>query len=220
MLGHWRSKRTGQADQPIRVHADWSGPFLALFHVPFHQEEANFIKKGQTLDFDEWPKLRDHWNSFVEYKMSEGSGNKVRVNVANASKKEYHHHLGQDSYMSAIPKWKKMEQDLFDQGIIQATIDWPDRSKNWYYAHGGNLSYEDGTLMFNETIRQKAKKLIQNIEDAEAVKLKVDRENDELTLVLGNPKHPGCCRGYGVVPWKFTFRRDINSYRSRKQRKE
>ena len=86
-----------------------------------------------------------------------------------------------------------MEQDLFDRGIIPTTIDWPDRSKNWYYAHRGNLSHEDRTLIFNETIRQKALRLIQNIEDAKAGKLKVDRENDELTLALKNPERPGYC---------------------------
>jgi hypothetical protein len=27
-------------------------------------------------------------------------------------------------------------------------------------------------------------------------RLKVDREMDRLNLTLGNPEHPGCCRGY------------------------
>jgi uncharacterized FlgJ-related protein len=54
---------------------------------------ANFIKKGQTPDFDEWPKLRDHWEAFVEYKTSEDGANRVKANVANAGK-EYHHRLG------------------------------------------------------------------------------------------------------------------------------
>jgi hypothetical protein len=33
--------------------------------------------------------------------------------------------------------------------------------------------------------------------------VKVDREIDELTMALKNPEHPGRCRGFGVVPWKF-----------------
>lgn len=114
--------------------------------------DANFIEKGRTPGFDEWPKLRDHWKSFVEYKMSEGGASKVRINVANASK-EYHHHLGRGGYSTAIPRWRNMEQDLIDRGIVPATLDWPDRLKNWYYAHEGNLSQEDATLVFNKTIR-------------------------------------------------------------------
>jgi hypothetical protein len=33
--------------------------------------------------------------------------------------------------------------------------------------------------------------------------VKVDREIDELTMALKNLEHPGCCRGFRVVPWKF-----------------
>jgi hypothetical protein len=50
--------------------------------------------------------------------------------------------------------------------------------------------------------------------------VKVDREMDELTMALKNPEHPGCYRGYGVVPWKFALRGDIATYRSRRRRRE
>ncbi|XP_072148152.1 uncharacterized protein [Setaria viridis] len=182
--------------------------------------DTHYIKKGKTPDFNAWPKLRDHWDAFVEYKRSEEGVKKITTNVANASQKGYHHHLGRGGYGSAIPKWRKMEQDLIERGIIPATIEWPERSKNWYYAHGGSLSQEDGTLIFNDRIREKAEHLMKNIEDSKAGRLRVDRENDELTLALGNPEHPGRCRGFGVVPWKFAFRGDSASYRSRKRRKE
>jgi hypothetical protein len=43
---------------------------------------------------------------------------------------------------------------------------------------------------------------------------------DELTMALGNPEHPGCCRGYEVVPWKYAFEGNLDSYKSRKRRKE
>jgi hypothetical protein len=43
---------------------------------------------------------------------------------------------------------------------------------------------------------------------------------DELTMALGNPKHPGRCRGYGVVPWKYAFKCNLDSYISHKRRKE
>jgi hypothetical protein len=58
------------------------------------------------------------------------------------------------------------------------------------------------------------------IEDVKAGRLKVDREMDELTLALGNPEHLGRCRGYGVVPWKYAFKGNLDSYRRRKRRKE
>jgi len=113
-----------------------------------------------------------------------------------------------------------MEDDLLAKGIILAVFDWPDRSKNWYYAHGGRLNPNDGTLEFPPTLREKAIEIMKKIEDVKAGRLKVDREIDELTLALGNPKHPGRCRGYGVVPWKFAFKGNIDSYRSRKRRRQ
>jgi hypothetical protein len=58
------------------------------------------------------------------------------------------------------------------------------------------------------------------IEDVKAGRLKVDREMDELTMALRNPEHHGRCRGYWVVPWKYVFKGNLNSYRSRKRRKE
>ena len=113
-----------------------------------------------------------------------------------------------------------MEDDLLAKGIILAVFDWPDRSKNWYYAHGGRLNPNDGTLEFPPTLREKAIEIMKKIEDVKAGRLKVDREIDELTLALGNPEHPGRCRGYGVVPWKFAFKGNIDSYRSRKRRRQ
>jgi hypothetical protein len=58
------------------------------------------------------------------------------------------------------------------------------------------------------------------IQDAKAGRLKVDREMDELTMALGNLEHTGRCRGYGVVQWKYAFKGNLDSYRSRKRRKE
>jgi hypothetical protein len=125
----------------------------------------------------------------------------------SASKKgEYNHRLGRGGYVAAIPKWHKMEQDLIAKGIISAVFHWPERSKNWYYAHGGRLNPYDGTLEFPPTLREKALELLNKIEDVKAGRLKVDREMDKLTMALGNPEHPGCCRGYGVVPWKYAFK--------------
>jgi hypothetical protein len=57
------------------------------------------------------------------------------------------------------------------------------------------------------------------IEDFRAGRVKVDREIDELTMELKNREHPGRCRGFGVVPWKFAFRGDIATYQSYKRRR-
>jgi hypothetical protein len=41
----------------------------------------------------------------------------------SASKKgEYNHRLGRGGYVVAIPKWRKMEQDLITKGIISAVF--------------------------------------------------------------------------------------------------
>jgi hypothetical protein len=78
----------------------------------------------------------------------------------------------------------------------------------------------DGTLEFPPTLREKAVEIMKKIEDDKAGRLKVDREMDDLTLALGNPEHSGCCRGYGVVLWKYAFKGNINRYTSYKRRRE
>jgi hypothetical protein len=113
-----------------------------------------------------------------------------------------------------------MEQDLIAKGIISAVFHWPERLRNWYYAHGGRLNPDDGTLEFPPTLREKALELMNKTEDVKASRLNVDREMDELTMALGNPEHLGRCRGYAVVLWKYAFKGNLDSYKSRKRRKE
>jgi hypothetical protein len=162
----------------------------------------DFIKNNRTPNWDEYLKIKGHWKSFVEYKKSETFAQKSAQVKNSASKKgEYNHRLGQGGYAVEIFKWRKMEQDLITKGIISAVFHWPERSKNWYYAHGGRLNLDDGTLEFLPTLRDKALELMNKIEDVKAGRLKVDREMDELTMSLGNPEHQdvagvtGWCRG-------------------------
>ena len=83
----------------------------------------NYIKKGKTQEFTrDLAKQKDHWNAFVAYKSSELGIRNVEKAKENASKKVYHHTLGQDGYKMAKPKWEKMEQDLIDKDITPATI--------------------------------------------------------------------------------------------------
>jgi hypothetical protein len=93
-----------------------------------------------------------------------------------------------------------------------SVVDWPERVKNWYYAHGGTINSEDGTLDFPPSLREAALEILKIIEDVRADRVKVDREINELTMALTNLEHPGCCRSFGVVPWKFAFKGDIATF--------
>ena len=42
-------------------------------------------------------------------------------------------------YKSAVPKWEQAEAALIAKGITPGTVDWPERSKHWFYGHGGSL---------------------------------------------------------------------------------
>jgi hypothetical protein len=91
-----------------------------------------------------------------------------------------------------------MEEDLLAQGTIPAVFDWPERVKNWYYAHGGTINSEDGTLDYPPSLRETALEILKILEDVRAGRVKVDREIDELTMALKNPERPGRCRGFGL----------------------
>jgi hypothetical protein len=148
----------------------------------------------------------------VEYNKSEDFAKASARGKQSRGKKEHDHHLGRGGYVFAIAKWLKMEEDLLTQGTIPAVVDLPDRVKNWYYSHGGTINSEDGTLNYPPLLRETALEILKIIEDVRAGRVKVDREIDELTMALKTPEHPGRCRGFGVVPWKFSFRGDIATY--------
>lgn len=140
-------------------------------------------------------------------------------NKENAAKKKYHHHLGSGGYSVAMPKWEEMEASLIERGIEPATANWPERSKFWYYAHGGTLNPVDGSLVFSDQIREAARRLTDAVEASSQGTFRPDREKDELSLALQTPEHPGRTRGKGVIPWKIGFKEDIHTYRSRMRSK-
>jgi hypothetical protein len=114
-------------------------------------------------------------------------------------------------------RWKK----TFSHKVpYQLVVDWLEQVKNWYYAHGGTINSEDGTLDYPPSLRETALEIFKILEDVRAGRVKVDREIDELTMALKNPEHPRRCRDFGVVPWKFGFRGDIATYRSRRRKRE
>jgi hypothetical protein len=156
----------------------------------------------------------------VEYKKSEDFTKASARGKKSCGKKEHDHYLGRGGYAFAIPKWRKMEEDLLAQGTIPVVVDWPERLKNWYYAHGGTINSEDGTLHYPPSLSEIALEILQIIKDVRVCRVKVDKQIDELNMVLKNSEHPGRCKGFGVVPWKFAFRGDIATYRSRRRRRE
>ena len=99
-----------------------------------------------------------------------------------------------------IPKWQKMEDDLTARGIIPSTFDWPQRAKHFFYAHGGSLNLEDGSLITSNAIREAANRLDEALKAVSKGSFKPDREKDELTYALGTPEHTGRVRGMGVLP--------------------
>jgi hypothetical protein len=92
-------------------------------------------------------------------------------------------------------------------------------SKLWFYAHGGSLNPEDGSLIFGDEIHEAAHRLTDAVEASSQGMFRPDREKDELTLALQNPEHLGRTRGRGVVPWKIGVKEDIHTYKSRMRSK-
>src|SRR5664279_6026443 len=72
-----------------------------------------------------------------------------------------------------------------------------------------------------EKIQTVTKEIVKAIENVQKGTFKPDRENDELTLALGNPEHGGRTRGYGPgVSWKAGFPECADSYKSRQRKKK
>jgi hypothetical protein len=45
----------------------------------------------------------------------------------------------------------------------------------------------------------------------------IDREMDVLTMALKNPEQRGRYRGYGVVPWKYAFKGNLDNHKVAKE---
>jgi len=202
---------------------DWALKKMATQFQTFKKRlYADYIKENKTPTFTgALEKIKDHWPAFVAYKNSSLSARRSEVNKENAKKKIYHHVLGTGGYKSAVQKWEKAEAALIEKGITPGTSDWPLRSKQWFYAHGGRLDPETGKVTIaKDQIKEVAQELAKAIKHAREGKYKPERENDELTRALGNPEHGGRTRGKGLVPWKIGFSEYNESYRSRERKKK
>ena len=154
-----------------------------------------FVKKDKTPDFSlkMCMKLKDDWEAFKAYKLSEEALQKSEKNAANAKKKKFHHTMGPGGYSQGMPKWAQLEADMLAQGITPEPYTWETRVRNWFYGHGGKLDSE-GNYIHN--IRHKENPLpiksIRNaVKDVEEGRIIPDREKDELTCALGNKEHKG-----------------------------
>ena len=143
------------------------------------------------------------------------------TNKQNDAKKKLHHRTGSGGYLKARPKWDKAENDLLDKGIELETINWPDHCRTWFFGAGGTLDPVSGKCVWtDEQMRIPVKRLQHYIDAAQQGTCVPDRENDELTMALGNPEHPGRTRGTpGSVPWKAGFP-DSGGYKSQERRKK
>ena len=169
-------------------------------------------------------KLQDLWPAFKAYRTSEEYKSRSAKNVKNAKKKQYFHKLGSGGYKSAIPKWKAYEAQLLEAGVIPQTYDWPERSKFWLYAHGAGLDPKTGLIVAKGKWKKKIEKITKELVDAiDKVRKGVyipDRENDELTLALGNPEHVGRVRTLPGLTMKEAWPECADSYRSRSRTKK
>ncbi|KAK1609754.1 hypothetical protein QYE76_033427 [Lolium multiflorum] len=127
-------------------------------------------------------------------------------------------------YKSAIPKWTEFENKLMNAGITPQTWDWPERSKFWLFAHGAGLDPKTGLIVakgkWKEKIEEIVPKLITAIEQVRKGEYIPDRENDELTLALGNPEHVGRVRARPGLTMKEAFPESADTYRSRSRKKK
>ena len=99
-----------------------------------------------------------------------------------------------------------------------------DQSKFWLFAHGAGLDPKTGQIVAQGKWKDKIAKITTDLEDAiKKVRNGLyipDRENDELSLALENPKHVGRVRGLGGgVNMKEAWPECTDTYRSRSRKK-
>jgi hypothetical protein len=128
--------------------------------------------------------LRDDWPEFVRYKTSEECEERMRRNQHNARQKVYHHKMGSGGYRSAIPKWQRMEADLLAKGIHPFSLEWPECSKNWFFANGESLDPQTRELVIGGKIRIVAQRLIDIVDASASGSFVPNREKDELMYTL------------------------------------
>ena len=169
-------------------------------------------------------KQANHWNAFKAYKESQDAVDLSEKNKKNAKNKKYHHVMGPGGYEVAMPKWDKKEQELISKGIAPEPIreEWELRARNWFLGHGSTYDETTGDLLCPDGIRVPRQKWLEVVKEIREGTRKFipDRENDLLTVALGNREKPGRARGLGPQhPWWNAFAKDMATYRSRSRAK-
>jgi hypothetical protein len=188
--------------------------------------DNSFVKKKKTPDFNgPYEKIKDHWEAFVKYKTSERAKTRSDTNKKNAANKMYFHTMGRGGYKAGRPKWEKWENDLIAKGIQPEVRKWNQRSRDWFYAHGGTLDAQ-GFCIYTQRHRENPLPIeaFRNAaKEVEEGKFRPEREKDQLTRALGNPEHPGRTRTIpGGKPWCIGFPAETKKYpdRSRQRQKD
>jgi len=199
-----------------------------LFRAWKKRLNLEFIEKDKTPDFDNgYDKIRDYWEDFVAYKKSDPEALKrSETNKKNASQKKFHHTMGSKGYDGNMAKWDALETELDNKGFPPEPRTWNERTRNWFYGHGGTLDPK-GKAIFNQRHKdnpllpiEEIRKAVKDVEEGRFVP---DRENDELSRALGNKEHDGRARGFaGSPPWTIAFPEERKKFsdRSHQRRKE
>ena len=73
-------------------------------------------------------------------------------------------------YRAAKPKWEAIEKELKAAGKTPETEEWDERSRTWFYRHGGTLDAE-GNCIYNKRHSENPlpiKEIREAIEDVKA----------------------------------------------------
>ena len=84
----------------------------------------------------------------MAHKTSEKSKKMSATNKINAAKMEHHHRMGSGGYLKARSLWDKAENDLIAKGVEPETLNWPDRSRTWFFRVGRTLDPETGKCIW------------------------------------------------------------------------
>jgi len=79
---------------------------------------------------------------------------------------------------------------------------------------------DTGALVWGHETSRAAERLVRAREVVQSSEFRPNREKDELTYTLENPKHGGRMRGYGAVLWLHSFKADRETYRCRQRMKD
>jgi hypothetical protein len=77
-----------------------------------------------------------------------------------------------------------MEEDLLAKGIKPLSINWPECSKNWFFADGESLDLEIGEPVVGGTIGEAARRLFDIVDASASGAFVPNREKDEPTYAL------------------------------------